>query len=164
MANGLDLFATQNRILDWLKPRLEAAGYDAYEGDIADAIDRAMVNGVAQTTCVIQFGDLLPLANDKSFCGPELDGYYSLFRVFSLASTADRARQANSVVNQLVLGLTLSNVGAIRKEGGGGAYALGEANTRPIAYGLISSYRYSTNMLNPGEKISLPVYPPVPTP
>lgn len=160
MANGLDIFATQNRILDYLTPRLEAAGYDVWEGDISDAAQRASVNGVAQTTCVVQFGDLLPLANDKSFCGPELDGYYSLFRVFSIASTAALARQASSVVNMLSLGLVLDNVSAVRKEGGGGAYALGEANTRPLAFGLISSYRYSTNLASPGETISLPTVTP----
>lgn len=164
MANGLDLFTTQNRILDFLTPRLEAAGYDVWEGDIADAAQRASVNGVAQTTCVIQFGDLLPLANDKSFCGPELDGYYSLFRVFSIGATASLARQANSVVNQLVIGLVQTNVSAVRKEGGGGAYALGEANTRPLAFGLISSYRYATNLVSPGETITLPTIPPVPDP
>lgn len=156
MANGLDLFAAQNSILDYLTPRLEAAGFEVHEADIADAVNREYVNGVNQTTCVVQFGDLLPLAGDKSFCGPGQDGYYSLVRVMSIGSSPSRARQANSVVNQLMIGYRVGNVGSIHKEGGGGSYALGEANTRPLAYGLLSSYRFMTNIVSPGERVTLP--------
>lgn len=160
MADGLDIFTAQNRILDYLTSHLEAAGYEVHEADIADAVTREYVNGVNQTTCVIQFGSMLPLARDKSFCGPELDGYYSLVRVMTIGSTPSRARQGNAIVNQLAVGFRATNVGSLNVEGGGGSFALGEANTRPIAYGLLSSFRFASNLVSPGSTATLPV--PVP--
>ena len=159
MADGLDLFDVQETILAYVTERGEAMGFDVHEGDIADAAMREYVNGVNQTTWVIQFGDLLPSARSRSFCGPEMDGYYSLFRIFSIGDTPSAARQANSVANQLLIGYRVGNTGAVHKEGGGGAYALGEANTRPVAYGLISSYRFLTNIANPGGTIEFPPTP-----
>lgn len=159
MADGLDLFDVQENILAFLVERGEALGYDVHEGDIADAAMREYVNGVNQTTWVIQFGDLLPAARSRSFCGPEMDGYYSLFRVFSIGSTPSLARKANSVANQLMIGYRIENTGAVHKEGGGGSYAIGDSLTRPNAYGLISSYRFLTNISNPGSTI---VFPPLP--
>lgn len=157
MANGLDIYAAQNIILAYLDKFLQAAGYEVHEADIADAVTREYVGGVNQTTCVIQFGSMLPLAGDKSFCGPELDGYYSLVRVMSIASSPSSARQANSLVNQIVIGFRDTNVGSINVEGGGGAFALGESNTRPLAYGLLSSFKFATNLTSPGSTVTLPV-------
>lgn len=156
MVNGLDLFEVQNDILAYLEQNLGAAGYEVHEGDIGDSVSREYVNGVNQVTCVIQFGDLLPSAKDKSFGGPTLDGYYSLVRVMSIAQSPALARKANSIVNQLMIGYRIPNSGSIHKEGGGGSYAIGEANTKPVAYGLLSSYRFLTNISNPGGTVELP--------
>lgn len=149
---GLDLASAQDAILSHIQTAAPD-GYDVYEGDIPDAAERAMENGVAQPTWVVQFGDLLPSANEKSFCGPEQDGYYSLVRIFSIGSNPSACRKANSIANQVMIGYSASNVGAISKEGGGGAYALGESNTRPLAYGLISSYKYATNLTDVGSTV-----------
>lgn len=160
MSDGLDISGTQESVLDYLQNQAPA-GYDVIEGDIMDAYTLPEVNGVRQTTLIVQFGDLLASSNDYSFGGPTLDGYYFLMRVYCVASTAAKARKARSVVNQILLGAKPDpNISTIHKDYGGGSYSLGEANSRPIAYVAITAYRAMTNISGVGAT----VYPPTPTP
>lgn len=149
MAFGLDIAETQEVILNYMSANKPSA-YELLEADIPDSWERAMVNGVMQTTWIVQFSDLLESGRTQSFCGPRGAGYYSLFRVFSLASTPRDAHKANSVANGLMLGFSGTNVGSVTKESGGGSFGMGEANSRPAVYGIISNFRYATNLADVG--------------
>jgi hypothetical protein len=150
MALGLDIADTQEVILNYLSANKPSA-YELLEADIPDSWERAMVNGVAQTTWIVQFSDILRSADSESFCGPRSAGYYSLFRVFSLASNPRDAHKANSVANGLMLGFSGSNIGSVAKESGGGSFGMAEANSRPAVYGIISNFRYATNLADVGS-------------
>lgn len=151
---GLDLSSLQDSILLYLETALPT-GYQVMEADVADALTIVQTNGVAQTIVIVQFGDLLPRAGDKSFCGPEMDGYYTLVRTLCIASSPSRARKANSVVNQVLLGHRPTNGGAIGKSAGGGAFTLGEANSKPLAYSALAGFTLATNL----EGVGSTVYP-----
>lgn len=149
---GLDLSALQDDILAHLETSLPA-GYQVMEADVADALTIAQNNGVAQTIVIVQFGDMLPRAGDKSWCGPEMDGYYTLVRTLCIASEARAARQANSVVNQVMLGHKPANGGVIGKQAGGGAFTLGEANSKPLAYVALAGFQLATNVDDVGSTV-----------
>lgn len=149
MALGLDIADTQEVILEFLETN-KPSGFQLLEGDIPDAWERSIENGVAQTTWVIQFSDLLRSGKGEGFCGPRSAEYYSIFRVFSLSSTPRAANKANAIINSLMLGFTGPNIGAVSKESGGGSFSMAEANTRPAVYGIISNFRYTTNLADVG--------------
>lgn len=151
---GLDLATLQDEILEYLETSLPAE-YQVMEADVADALTLVQDNGVAQTLVVVQFGDMLPRAGDKSFCGPEMDGYYTLIRTLCIASSPGRARKANSIVNQVLLGHQPPNGSAISKSAGGGAFTIGEANSRPVAYSALAGFSLGTNL----EDVGSVVYP-----
>lgn len=142
---GLDLYSAQEEILQYL---IDSApdGYQVMEGDVPDAQTIEEVGGVSQPIWVIQFSDMLARSGDGSFGGPQWDGYYSMFRIYSLGSTPRLARKANNVANSIILGKSLPNVSAMGKEWGGGSYAIGEANSRPLAYVLLSAFQFNTNI------------------
>lgn len=150
--SGLDLSALQDDLLAFIKTSMPA-GYQVMEADVSDAYTIAQTNGVAQTIVIVQFGDLLPRAGDKSFCGPELDGYYTLIRTLCIASSPQRARKANSIVNQVLLGHKPANGGAIGKQAGGGAFTIGEANSRPLAYSALAGFTLATNVDDVGSTV-----------
>ena len=148
---GLDLSSMQDEILAFIDTTLPA--YQVMEGDVADALTIVQINGVAQTIVIVQFGDLLPRAGDKSFCGPEMDGYYTLIRTLCIASSPQRARKANSIVNQVLIGHKPANGGAIGKQAGGGAFTIGESQSRPLAYSALAGFTLATNVDNVGSTV-----------
>lgn len=150
--SGLSIAEAQNGIFDFIEANAPA-GYQVVEGDIDDAFKIQQEDGVRQTTWVVQFSDMLPKSGDTSFCGPTNDGYYSIFRIYSLGSTARAARTAGSMANQLILGKTLPNVSSISKEFGGGSFTISEANSRPIVYVSIASFRFMTNIVDVGSTV-----------
>ena len=152
MPSGLDIAGTQQQILDYIEANAPT-GYQVVEGDVADALTITEVDGVRQPTWVVQFGDTLSEGGSGSFYGPTHDGYYSIFRVYSIGYSAAQSRKGNSVANQLVLGARFDNVGAIGKVFGGGSFTIGEANSRPVAYVSIASFRFSTNLSDVGSKV-----------
>lgn len=150
--SGLDISALQDSILEYLETALPA-GYQVLESDVTDALTIVQQNGLAQTIVIVQFGDLLPRAGDKSWCGPEMDGYYTLIRTLCIASSAKRARQANSVVNQVLIGHKPPNGGAIAKQAGGGAAILGESNSKPLAFVALAGFTLATNVDDVGSTV-----------
>lgn len=149
---GLDLSGLQDSILAHLETSLPA-GYQVMEADVADALTIVQTNGVAQTIVIVQFGDMLPRAGDKSFCGPEMDGYYTLVRTLCIASSPKRARQANSVVNQVMLGHRPPNGGSIGKQAGGGAFTIGDSHSKPLAYSALAGFTLATNVDDVGSTV-----------
>lgn len=150
--SGLNLSGLQDSILEHLETSLPA-GYQVLEADVADALTIVQNNGMAQTIVIVQFGDMLPRAGDKSWCGPEMDGYYTLVRTLCIASSARAARQANSVVNQVLIGQQFPNGSAVSKQAGGGAFTLGESGSRPLAYSALAGFSLSTNVTDVGSTI-----------
>lgn len=152
MAEGLDVSGTQEAVFDYIVSNAPT-GYQVIEGDVMDAYTIEEVDGVRQTTLIVQFSDLLSSSGDQTFGGPVQDGYYFLTRVYAVAATAAKCRKARSVANQMLLGVKLDNISAIHKEFGGGSYALGEANSKPIAFVAISAFRCLTNTQNVGSTV-----------
>jgi hypothetical protein len=149
---GLDISAVQDEILAKMESDLP---YEVMEGDVTDGLTLVQINGVTQTFIVVQFGDLLHASGSDSFGGVTLDGYYSLVRTLAIGSSPKRARQAASITGQVLLGWAPDNATPLAKEWGGGSYTIGEANSRPLAYSALSSFRYETNIVD----VSATVYP-----
>lgn len=151
---GLDIASAQQSIYDFIEDNAPA-GYVVFEGDLDDAYTIAATDGIKAITWYVQFSDLYPASRDNSFGGPQWDGYYSIFRVYTVAPSAKQARQGQGVINQLILGRTFPNVSAISKEFGGGAFILGEALSRPLAFVGPAAFQFRTNI----ENVSTTVYP-----
>lgn len=150
--SGLDISGLQDEILDYID---NGTPYQVLEGDVNDAYTILENNSVRQTTIIVQFSDMLGRSGDKNFGGPVHDGYYTIFRLYCVAATARKARQAASVGNQLLLGHQFTNSGAVSKEFGGGSFVLGEANSRPSAYVALASFQCLTNVTD----VAHTVYP-----
>lgn len=148
---GLDLVTDQDQILEFLETSLPM--FQVMEGDVGDAVTIAQEDGVASTFVVVQFGDIMPKSGDTGFCGPQNDGYYSIFRTLSVASTPRAARQAGSIINQLILKHRLASGASISKTFGGGSYILGESNSRPLNYAMLNSFQFPTNLQSPGSVV-----------
>lgn len=152
MASGLDIAGTQQEIFDFIEANAPTE-YQVVEGDVQDAYTIAEMDGIRQPLWVVQFADMLPASGEGSFKGARHGGYYSLFRVYSVASSASVARKANSVMNQLMLGEKFSNTGEVNKIFGGGSFTLGESSSRPIAYVTIASFQFATNVTGVGSAV-----------
>lgn len=151
---GLDVSAAQESIFDYITANAPT-GYQVIEGDVMDAYTITEIDGVRQTTYIVQFTDMLSASQDHSFGGPTQDGYYFITRVYCVGATAAKVRKARSVINQILLGLKLPNISAVHKEFGGGSFALGEANARPIMFVGIAAFRCLTNI----QAVGSTVYP-----
>lgn len=144
---GLDINSVQDLIL----AKIETLPYDVIEGDVGDAVTLAEKNGVLQTFIVVQFGDLLHASGGDSFGGVTHDGYYSLVRTLAVASSPRRARLAASNIGQVLLGWAPANATTLAKEWGGGAFTISNAQSKPLAYTALSSFRFETNVQGVGS-------------
>lgn len=145
---GLDIYTTQQSILT----KIGTLPYEVIEGDVGDALTLVQDNGVLETFVIVQFGDMLR-ASGGSFGGATHDNYYSLVRTLSVASSPGRARKANSVIGQLLLGWEPENGSALVKEWGGGTFTISQENARPLAYSSLSTFRFSTNVVGVGTTV-----------
>lgn len=152
---GLDINSVQDLIL----AKIETLPYDVIEGDVGDAMTLVQENGVAQTFVIVQFGDMLHSSGADSFGGVTQDGYYSLVRTLAVASSPRRARQAASIVGQVLLGWAPGGNGTpLAREWGGGSYVISNAQSHPLAYSALSSFRFETNIENVGS-VAYPATP-----
>lgn len=148
MAGGLDLYDTQITILERIEDQVPQRVFLA---DVLQASELAATHGVDKPFLVVQFSDLLPSARDKSFCGSLSDGYYSIFRVVSVARDPRQSLQVSQKAHEALLGWSAPNVANVQKDAGGGSFNIKQTNTNPAFYGMYSAFRYSTNVANVGE-------------
>lgn len=152
---GLDINSVQDLIL----AKIETLPYSVMEGDVGDAMTLVEENGVLQTFIVVQFGDMLHSSGADSFGGVTHDGYYSLVRTLAVASSPRRARQAASIIGQVLLGWAPGGNGTpLAREWGGGAFTISSPGAKPNAYSALSSFRLETNI----EDVGSVAYPATP--
>jgi hypothetical protein len=141
---GLNVFATQQSIFDYITDNIP---WEVIGGELPDAENIQLVNGVLKPYVVVRFSDSLKASGQASMGGPRQDGYYSLVQTLSVAAKDSDARELSSNLNMLLLGYTPDvNAGPLEKDFGGGAFSIKAVNSRPTAFVSIAAYRFLTNM------------------
>ena len=144
---GLDLYSAQDSITTYIKSKIP---WVVQTGSIPTAESLPFVNGVLEPYVVLRFSDMLSVAKDYTFAGPQYDGYYSLFDALCIAALDTQARQLATLVNQAVLGMQLPNVSAITKQYGGGSFAVLDTARLPAAFVSNVAFRFQTNISDVG--------------
>lgn len=149
MAGGLDLFSVQQEIKEYLIDSIPQ--FTVVSGGVPTAESLPFVNGALEPYVVLRFSDMMPTSGGGSWMGAQWDEYYSYVDGLCLGPTEDDARELANLVNSWMLGKKLSNASAIKKNYGGGSFAIfAEANRNPVAFVATTSFRFGTNVEDVG--------------
>lgn len=141
---GIDLYPIQQAIKAALIAEIP---WRVVSGGVPTAETLERTDGRLQPYVVLRFADLMPAATRQgSFGGALHDGYYSYVDGLCVAETDDEARELASLVNAKLLGRTFPNTDQLRRNFGGGMYAVESGNRLPEAYVAVTSFRFNTNI------------------
>lgn len=141
---GLNTFATQKNIFEYLKANLD---FDVVDTEIPDSTTVQRVNGELIPYVVVRFSDSLANGQQQSFGGPRHDGYYGLAQMICVARTGMESLELASAVNNLLIGYTPdANSGPLTKDFGGGSFNIRGVNTSPSFVVSIVAFRFLTNL------------------
>lgn len=144
---GLNLYETQQAILDHMKDELSQ---QVYAGFVDDASTLFEQNGDLHPIVVVQFNDMMPSGRGKMFCGPRSDEYYSNMRILVVGDSTMEVLAVASRVNEVLLGWEGPNMTPISKDLGGGSYTTPQVNAKPSQAGVYMNFRFYTNMEDVG--------------
>lgn len=140
---GIDVYPSQQAIKAALTVEIP---WRVVSGGVPTAESLLRHEGVLDPYVVLRFSDLMPSARGGSVAGALYDDYYSFVDALCVAETDDEARELASLVNARLLGRTFPNTGQIRRNFGGGIYAVESGNRLPEAYVAVTSFQFSTNV------------------
>lgn len=140
---GIDLFPTQQAIKTAL---VDEIPWKVVSGGVPTAETLLRVDGVLNPYVVLRFSDLMPAARGGSVGGALYDAYYSYVDALCVGQTDDEARELASLVNAKLLGRIFPNTDQIRRNFGGGMYAVESGNRLPEAFVAVTSFRFNTNV------------------
>lgn len=147
---GLDLFSVQQDIVEYLQTSIPQ--FDVNSGAIPTAQSLPLVNGRLQPYVILRFSDMMPTSGGGSFMGAQYDEYYSYCDALCVAETDTDARELANLVNSWMLGKKFDNASPIKKNYGGGQFAIvNEAGRQPVAFIAITSFRFAVNMTDVGS-------------
>lgn len=146
---GINLFSVQQAIKQYLKDSIPL--YSVESGATPTAESLPIVDGILEPLVILRFSDMMPSAGEGSFNGALYSGYYSYVDALCVGQTDDDARELAGIVNSFMLGKVFPNAGELRKNYGGGQFAIvSEAGRQPVAFVAVTSYRYIINMEDVG--------------
>jgi len=149
MAGGIDLFDIQESIKEYIADSFPLINVDS--GAVPTAESLPFVDGILEPYIIVRFSDMMPPSGGQTFGGPVYDEYYSYVDALCVGPTDTDARQLASFVNSFMLGKDFYNAGTIKKNFGGGQFAIAaEAGRQPIAFIAVASFRFPVNVSDIG--------------
>lgn len=147
---GIDLFSTQQEILAYVQASIPQ--FVVESGGIPTAESLPFVDGVLEPYIVLRFSDDMPTSGGGSFMGAAYDEYYSYVDALCVGQSDTDARELANLVKTYLLGKKFENSAPLKKNYGGGQFAIfSEASRQPLAFIAVSSYRFGTNMTDVGS-------------
>lgn len=140
---GLDAYATQQRILDYIQTSMSA--YEVQEGAIPNGDSIPLVDGQPVAFVLLRFSE--SNATDGALGGPLYDEYASVVDVLCFAPDPDKSRQMSTYVDSLLLSRRFQNTGSLYRAPGVRPFTiLNDANRQPLLWVTPKSFRYLTNV------------------
>lgn len=149
MAGGIDLKASQDSILEYLRTTFPA--YLFKRGGIPDdEILERDANGKVINYCTVRFGSIRPRPRGKSFAGPRNDDYYTTLDVNTVGPTDDEAASSlNIFVDRLIGFKPVGGTSMIPEGVSIGDITVKNSAARPTAYAASQRFTYGLNTTTP---------------
>lgn len=145
---GIDLYPIQQEITEFVKAQVP---WRVETGGVPDATSVPYVDGVLAPYVILRFTEGMPGSNGNSFGGPTRDEMYAYVDALCVADDDEVARKLATFVNSKLLGRKFTNASALRKNFGGGIFAITSGDRNPAAYVAVLPFRFEYNLDDVGS-------------
>jgi hypothetical protein len=119
-----------------------------YRGAVPSEDNLQYTNGTLIPYAVVNFSNLIPSQNERSFIGARGDNYAFVFRVYTISRDVTICENWQTRFDDLLIGYKPTDSGEVNKQYGGSIYTLMTERAGIEAFATTSTYSFHTQLMD----------------
>jgi len=144
----LNIEALREEILQYIS---DSVPLTVYRGAVPSAETLQYENGTLIPYAVVNFSNLIPSQNERSFIGARGDNYAFVFRVYTISRDVAICENWQTRMDDLLIGYKPTDSGEVNKRYGGSIYSLMTERGGIEAFATTSTYLFHTQLMQVAE-------------
>jgi hypothetical protein len=140
----LNIELLREEILQYIS---DSVSLTVYRGAVPSAETLQYENGTLVPYAVVNFSNLIPSQNERSFIGARGDNYAFVFRTYTISRDVAICENWQTRMDDLLIGYKPTDSGEVNKRYGGSIYSLMTERAGIEAFATTSTYLFHTQLL-----------------